>query len=130
MSSTSFRQPTEPELEILQVLWEHQPATVKFVHEQLVQHREVGYTTILKQMQRMFEKGMIGRVKEGKQHLYSASFSESQIQESLYNKLVKTAFKGSPMQLVMHALGRNKTSEAELEELQQWLDDQKKSKKE
>ena len=130
MSSTSFRQPTEPELAILQVLWEHQPATVKFVHEQLVQHREVGYTTILKQMQRMFEKGMIGRVKEGKQHLYSASFSESQIQESLYNKLVKTAFKGSPMQLVMHALGRNKTSESELEELQQWLDEQKKSKEE
>ena len=73
---------------------------------------------------------MIGRVKEGKQHFYSASFSESQIQESLYNKLVKTAFKGSPMQLVMHALGRNRTSEAELEELQQWLDNQKNNKKE
>lgn len=129
MSATSFRQPTEPELEILQVLWEHQPTTVRFVHEQLVQQREVGYTTILKQMQRMSEKGMITRVKEGKQHLYSASFSETQIQQSLYDKLVKTAFKGSPMQLVMHALGKNETSKQELDELQQWLNQQKNSEK-
>lgn len=129
MSATSFRQPTEPELEILQVLWEKQPTTVKFVHEQLVQQREVGYTTILKQMQRMFKKGMITRVKEGKQHLYSASFSENQIQQSLYDKLVKTAFKGSPMQLVMHALGKNQTSKQELDELQQWLNQQKNSEK-
>lgn len=129
MSASSFRQPTEPELEILQVLWENQPTTVKFVHEQLVQQREVGYTTILKQMQRMFKKGMITRVKEGKQHLYSASFSENQIQQSLYDKLVKTAFKGSPMQLVMHALGKNETSKQELDELQLWLNQQKNSEK-
>lgn len=127
MSAKPFRQPTEPELEILQVLWEHQPTTVKFVHEQLVQQREVGYTTILVQMQRMLEKEMIARTKEGKQHLYSATFSESEIQESLYDKLVNTAFKGSPMSLVMHALGHNKTSKQELDELQQWLDLQKKN---
>ena len=115
------------EWEILQVLWESQPCTVKEIHEQLAQKKEVGYTTILKQLQRMAtkEKGLVKREKKGKLHYYEAVPNKAQVQISSYTKLVDTIFKGSSMNLVMHALGKTKASAEELEELQQWLDQQK-----
>ena len=121
-------EPSDAELEILQVLWQQQPAPVKAVHEALQSKREVGYTTILKQMQRMLDKGMVKRDKEGKTHLYSAVPQKSDIQQTLTSKLVDKAFSGSAMKMVMHALGQGKTSEQELEALQQWLDQQKEDK--
>lgn len=120
-------QPTDAELEILQVLWQAQPATVKTVHEQLAGQREVGYTTILTQLQRMLKKGLVTRAREGKVDYYSAVYREREVQASLLDRLVDTAFGGSPLRLVMQALGRRPASEEELEALQQWLDQQKPS---
>lgn len=116
---------TEAELEILQVIWEEEPATVKTVHERLHDKREVGYTTILKQMQRMYDKGMLKRKKQGKTHLYTAVPREQEIQKSMFDRLVDTVFRGSAMKMFMHALGRERINRSELEELQEWIDQQK-----
>lgn len=116
---------TEAELEILQVLWEEGAATVKTIHERLGDSREVGYTTILKQMQRMYDKDMLRRTKEGKTHLYTAVPREQEVQRSMFDRLVDTAFRGSAMKMFMHALGREKIKKTELEALQQWIDQQK-----
>jgi len=119
-------QPTESELEILQVLWAHEPCTVRFIFEQLsVQKENLGYTTILVQLQRMNKKGMVNRSKEGKTHHYTAVPKESEIQDNLFNRLVKTAYKGSALNLALHALGQAATSDEELKTIQDWLNQQK-----
>jgi len=128
MKKNNLPHPSEAELEILQVLWKDQPASVREIHEQLSKTKDVGYTTILKQMQRMFEKGIVTRTKEGKIHLYNAVLKEKNIQKGMLNKLVNTAFKGSKMDLVMQALGNAKVTPEEIEALQQWLEKQKTKK--
>ena len=134
MSTSKKYEPSDSELEILQILWDHQPATVKTVHEEISKKRaaenrdEVGYTTILKQMQRMFKSDkkevMLSRTIDGKQHYYTAIPKQEDIQTTLTDKLVEKAFSGSAMQMVMHALGQSKTTPEELEALQKWLDQQ------
>lgn len=120
-------QPTESELEILQVLWANEPCTVRFIFEQLSLKKEnLGYTTILVQLQRMTKKGMVNRSKEGKTHYYMAVPKESEVQDSLFNRLVKTAYKGSALNLALHALGQAASSDEELKAIQEWLDQQKK----
>lgn len=126
MTKPKTFEPSDAELEILQVLWETQPATVKTVHDELSGKREVGYTTILKQMQRMFDKGMVERTKDGKTHWYTAVPEKQEVQQTLTDRLVDKAFSGSAMKMVMHALGQNTTSKEELDALQKWLDQQKK----
>ena len=128
MLAEKTQKPSEGELEILQVLWEHAPASVRFVNNQIAKKREVGYTTTLKQMQRMLEKLFIKREGSGKSHLYTANISQQEIQASLFDKVVDSAFKGSAMDLVMHALGRGKTSPEELQELRNFLDNLKEDK--
>ena len=125
MSEKKGYEPSDAELEILQVLWEVQPATVKTIHEHLAVKREVGYTTILKQMQRMMDKGFLTRQKDGKLHRYEAIPGKETIQQTLTDRLVEKAFSGSALQMVMRALGQNDTSQEELEALQQWLNQQK-----
>jgi BlaI family transcriptional regulator, penicillinase repressor len=114
--------PTESELEILQVLWERGPSTVRQVHEQLSLVKEVGYTTTLKIMQIMHEKGFVSRTEEGRYHIYQALVSEEETQRHLLDRFVDTAFRGSAMRLVMQALGGSKASKEELAELQRMLD--------
>lgn len=121
-------QPSDAELEILQILWAHAPASVRFVHEQLSQHKHVGYTTTLKQMQRMYEKGMLTRQTEGKSHLYTPVLEKDEVQKNLFERLVDAAFGGSAMNLVMHALGQADTSREELAQLMAFLENQKKEK--
>ena len=125
MSRSKSFAPSDAELEILQVLWAQQPTTVRVVHQALMSRREVGYTTILKQMQRMLEKGMLARKKEGKTHWYTAVAQQADVQQTLTSKLVEGAFSGSAMQMVMHALGQGVTTKEELDALQRWLDEQK-----
>ncbi len=120
-------EPSEAEIEILQILWEHQPATVRFVHEQLSLKKEVGYTTTLKQMQRMTEKGLIVQHRTGKSHEFTAVIKENQVKGNLFQKLVDTAFQGSPMDLVLHALGKAEPSPEELNDLEAWLEARKKN---
>ena len=114
--------PSDSELEILQILWEHQPSTVRTIHEVLLQTRGQGaYTTTLKFIQRLTDKGYVSRTKEGKAHVYSAVYTEEQIQSNLFDRFVDSAFKGSAMNMIMHALGNEKASESELNELKEWL---------
>ena len=114
--------PTNGELEILQILWKHGPSTVRFVNEQLSQEKEVGYTTTLKLMQIMNEKGILSRTREGKTHIYQTELSEGETQKRLVDKLLDTAFQGSAMKLVMQALGNRASSNEELQEIRRFLD--------
>lgn len=114
--------PTESELEILQVLWANGPRTVRQVNEQLSQSREVGYTTTLKLMQIMHEKGLLSRTEEGRYHVYQALVSEEETQQHLLDRFVDTAFRGSAMKLVMQALGNSKATPQELVDLQRLID--------
>lgn len=122
-------EPSERELEILQVLWDLEPATVRDIHEEIAKKNNIGYTTTLKQIQRMFDKGLVSRKKEGKSHLYSSKIGRNETQNNLFNKLLNTAFKGSAMQLVMHALGKGKPSKEEINQLRELLDKMEGGKK-
>lgn len=115
--------PTDGELEILRILWTQGPSTVRQINDLLSQHREVGYTTTLKLMQIMFEKGILSRTKSGKTHTYTALISEQEVQQDLVDKLLDTAFEGSAMKLVMQALGSHESSPAELDEIRNFLDE-------
>ena len=120
-----INQPSEAELDILNIIWQRQPVTVRAVHEILIETKKVGYTTTLKQIQRMTDKGMIERVGTGKAHQYQAIVKEEKVKENLFQKLVNTAFKGSALKLVMHALGNSKTSKDEIEALEQFIKNKK-----
>ncbi|MEL6135405.1 MAG: BlaI/MecI/CopY family transcriptional regulator [Bacteroidota bacterium] len=117
------KKPTDSELEILQVLWKQGPATVRQINEQLNQQRTVGYTTTLKIMQLMFEKGLLSREKSGKTHIYQAEVEQGEAQKHLIDKLLDTAFQGSTTQLVMQALGGRDTSQEEIDEIRRFLDE-------
>jgi BlaI family penicillinase repressor len=126
MGTVKYIKPTESELEILQVLWEKGTASVREVHEELAKSKDVGYTTTLKLMQIMFEKGLVKRDATFKTHIYEAQVSRDKTQKHLLNKMIDTLFGGSPTQLVLQALGNHKASDEELEEIQQLLNNLKK----
>lgn len=113
--------PTDSELEILQVLWEKGSATVRDVHEVLEQHKEAGYTTTLKLMQIMLQKGILKREERGKTHVYEAAISQDSTQQQIIDRLIRTVFKGSHLKLVMQALGHQAPNAAELEEIKKYL---------
>ena len=117
--------PTEGELEILQVLWQKGSATVREVHETILQTKEAGYTTTLKLMQIMFEKGLVVRDDRAKTHIFRANVSKESTQNQFVGKMINSLFGGSSTQLVMNALGSQQHSKAELEEIQQLLDNLK-----
>ena len=118
----SVPKPTEGELEILQVIWEHGPSTVRFVNDQLSKQKRVGYTTTLKLMQIMSDKRLLKRDTTGKTHIYAAAVSQQKTQQQLIDKLMTTAFGGSAMQLVMQALGNKKSTKEEINEIRAFLD--------
>lgn len=120
-------QPSDAELDILQVIWDHQPVTVRDIFERIGTAKGVGYTTILKQVQRLTEKGALSKTDAPNgAHQYSALFSETQVKKGLANKLLHAAFSGSALQLMQHALGDGeRVSAEELDALKQWLDQQK-----
>ena len=126
MGTVKYIKPTESELEILQVLWQKGTASVREVHEELAKTKDVGYTTTLKLMQIMFEKGLVKRDATFKTHIYEPQVSKDKTQKHLLNKMIDTLFGGSPTQLVLQALGNHKASEEELETIQQLLNNLKK----
>lgn len=111
--SKAFK-PTESELEILSILWEKGSATVRDVHNIIFKTKEVGYTTTLKLMQIMHEKGIVNRDVSSKTHVYIPNFEQSKAQEQYVGKMIKTLFSGSTSQLVMQALGNHQTSNTDL----------------
>lgn len=114
--------PTESELEILQILWQRGPSTVRQVNGVLLEKREVGYTTTLKLMQIMHEKEILSREKEGKTHIYQAQADKGETQKALLDRFLHRAFGGSASQLVMQALGNHEASREEIDEIRAYLD--------
>jgi BlaI family penicillinase repressor len=113
---------TEKELEILQIIWTKDAVSVKDVHEALGGDESNGYTTILKMMQIMHEKGLVTRQKSGKLHLYKAVHSLENTRQHLLDKMIHTVFQGSASQLVMSALGNKKSSKEELRQIKEYLE--------
>ncbi len=113
--------PTDSELGILQILWENEPCTVRFVNDKLNLQRsdskEIGYTTTLKLMQIMTEKGLINRIVDGRKHTYTAVIEQSATQSALLDTFLQSTFGGSALQLVMQALGNHETSKEELDQI-------------
>ncbi len=108
--------PTEAELDILQVLWAAGPQTVREVHEAL-SNRQTGYTTVLKQMQMMFEKGLLTRNERFRSHVYAAKQPQERTQQRLVTDLLRRVFSGSAKNMVLGALSARPISPAELEEI-------------
>jgi predicted transcriptional regulator len=126
MSGRTAIKPTESELEILQVLWEKKTASVREVHERLSKTKNVGYTTTLKLMQIMFEKGLVKRDDTLKTHFYQAAATREKTQKHLLGKMIDTLFGGSSAQLVLQALGNHKASAQELDEIKVMIEELKK----
>lgn len=113
--------PTEAELDILQILWESGPRTVREVHEAL-HGKKTGYTTVLKQMQLMVEKGLLERNERFRSHVYEARQPREQTQGRLLQRLMQTAFSGSAKSLVLGALSAKPVSQDELAEIREFLE--------
>lgn len=126
MTIIKNNKPTESELEILQVLWNEKAATVRTVHEELLKTKESGYTTTLKLMQIMFEKGLVTRDDSNKTHVYKPAVSREKTQQQFLNRMINTLFAGSSSELVLQALGGHNASEEELEKIQQLINRLKK----
>ncbi|CAM3183607.1 BlaI/MecI/CopY family transcriptional regulator [Asticcacaulis taihuensis] len=114
-SDTPARKPTESELEILRALWSKGSATVREVFEVLSLEREIGYTTVLKTMQIMLDKGLVSRTEDGKAHIYAAAMREEDMQGQLLKDLSDKLFSGSPALLAMHALSLQPASDEEIQ---------------
>ena len=114
--------PTDSELEILQVLWLQGPSTVRFVHNNLHKEQPRTYTTTLKTMQVVFDKGLLKRDASQRSHIYTANVSKEHIQTDIISKLKSTVFDGSTSQLVISAIGQDKPSKKELEVIRALID--------
>ena len=115
-------EPTKSELEILQVLWQHGPSTVRFVNDKLnEQKREVQYTSTLKLMQIMSDKGLLTRDATNMKHIYSAAEEEDKTKEFLLERFVNTMYNGSASNLMMQLLGNKKTSKKEIEAIKELI---------
>ena len=121
MNLNKNNKPTESELEILQILWDRNIATVRDVHEELLKSKDAGYTTTLKLMQIMFEKGLVTRDSSNKTHIYHPAVTRHNTQNLFLDKMINSLFSGSPAQLVMQALGNHRASKEELEEIKVFL---------
>lgn len=120
MNNSSIK-PTEGEMEILQVLWQKGNCTVREVHEDLNKQNS-GYTTTLKLMQIMLEKGLVDRDTSAKTHIYRALVNQEKTQQQMVNKMIDNVFNGSAARLVMQALGNQTTSQEEIDLIKAYLD--------
>ena len=124
MAKTSLPRPTDAELDILRVLWQRGPSTVREVQETLNYSKPLGYTTVLKMLQIMTDKGLVRRDERQRAHVYQARLAREQTQQQLVTDLLERVFEGSATGLVMHALAANKkSSERELNEIRKMLDE-------
>ena len=115
--------PTEAELEILQILWEDGPSTVRHVHQAISGRRNTGYTTVLKLLQIMSEKGLVRRDESHRAHVYSVEMTMEQTQQTLLSHLMDKVFGNSMSSLVMRALSTKGTSREELAKIRELLDE-------
>ena len=115
--------PTDSELEILNILWTKGPSTVREIHEVLEKNKDAGYTTTLKLMQIMHDKGLLKRDVTNKSHVYTANVSQEKTQGQLVQRMIDNVFNGSASQLVMQALGNYKPNNDELNDIKKYLDE-------
>jgi predicted transcriptional regulator len=123
MKRETPKPPTASELEILRVLWERGPSTVKDVHETLSANRPVGYTTVLKLLQIMTVKGTVTRNERDRAHVYIACHPAERTKRQIAGEMLDKVFGGSASELVLHALSGQKASHEEIEEIRRMLDD-------
>jgi len=122
MAKQQISQPTDRELEILSILWAGGPSTVRAVNEQMNKRQRVGYTTTLKLMQIMAEKGLLVRDESQFKHIYKPAISEEKTQKQLVGDLLDRAFSGSAEKLVMRALSAKKVSAKELAKIRKMIE--------
>lgn len=120
---TKTIKPTESELNILQILWKTGPSSVRSINDELCKVKDVGYTTTLKILQIMTEKGIVTRIKDGRNHVYSAAVEQNATQQQLLDKLLKGVFGGSSKKLIIQALGTHNPSKKELEEIRRYIEE-------
>ena len=120
-SSTSLPRPTESELELLRILWEKEPATVREIYDALNEERASGYTTVLKLLQIMTAKGLVVRDEANRAHVYRAAISQDAMQSKILKDLSMRLFSGSAAELALHALAMEPATESELEEIRALL---------
>ena len=123
MAKSETRRPTDAELEILRVLWDRGPCTVRDVLDELSRTRDIGYTTVLKLMQIMTEKSLVARDESNRSHVYRACHKQGQTQRQLVDDLMQRAFGGAADKLVMQALQLKKVSVDDMAKIRQLLDD-------
>ncbi len=109
--------PSDSELEIMQVLWEKGPLTVRAINDNLNKERRVGYTTTLKIMQIMTEKGILTRDTSQRSHIYTPVVNPEEVQSTILDHVIKTVFRGNTSNLVLNALGNHSASPGEMEEI-------------
>lgn len=122
MAKINQPRPTDGELEILRVLWHRGDSTVRDVYDALSKTRPLGYTTVLKMMQIMADKGLVSRDEDQRAHVYSARVPQEQTQRQMVRDLLRSVFNDSASQLMMQALASRKTSSKELAQIRQLLD--------
>jgi len=120
MTKKTAAKPTPAEVEILGILWDHGPSTVREVHERLGPDRSVGYTGALKLLQNMHAKGLVQRRQDGQAHIYEAR-EPARMKRQLLGELMQRVFAGSASQLVLHLLEGDKATPEEIEEIRQML---------
>ena len=122
-AENNLPEPTKAELEILQVLWEFGPSTVRLVNDELNKQKDVNYTSTLKQMQIMTEKGILKRDESQMKHIYIPVEAETKTKDQILDRFVNTLYKGSASQLMMQLLGNEKTSKADIDAIKKMLND-------
>lgn len=120
-SKKQLVEPTPAELDILQILWEHGPSTVRFVNDTISKQKTVQYTSTLKQMQVMAEKGLLKRDETNMKHVYEPLYKEEKIRDHFLEKFIDSFYKGSASKLIMQLLGNKKTSKKDIEYLKEQL---------
>jgi BlaI family transcriptional regulator, penicillinase repressor len=126
---TKLQKPTAAELEILHVLWQRGPSTVREVHEALAAKKPLGYTSVLKLMQIMTVKGLVRRDEGQRAHVYQACEPEEKTKRQFAADVLERVFEGSASELMMHALAGRKGSKEEIEELRRLLDEYERKKR-
>jgi BlaI family penicillinase repressor len=128
-TSAATRLPTEAELDILHVLWDHGPSTVREVQQHLAAGRTTVYTTVLKQLQVMAEKGLVRRNVRFRSHVYEARFPREETQRRIAADLLDRAFRGSPAAFVLGVLSAGPATRSDLAEIRKMIDDYEKRKR-
>jgi predicted transcriptional regulator len=123
MKDATPQKPTAAELEILQVLWDRGPSTVRDVHEALQEEKALGYTTVLKLMQIMTAKGLVRRNEDQRAHVYEAQQPAEKTKRQLAADVLERVFDGSARELMLHALATQRSTRQEIEELRNLLDE-------